>query len=156
MRTLALLIYIFLSFQTAFGQDTTKFEQTFEQRYQKRIHKPYLHGTYIPKDIGDVFNSLNQLIDKTAKKKFKEEDELVAVNKLFFSLGRWIIYNWEFYDGSRLSHYLHKFELYHPDDMARFIIIEYHRYLRKEPLNAKEVIELVKGIRAAKEKKNKF
>ena len=152
MKTFALFFFV-LSFQMAFGQETTNYEKAFEKKYQERIRKPYLHGTYIPKDIADVFNSLNLLIDKKSRAKFKNIDEGIAVRKLFFSLGRWMIHNWEFYDGSRLSHYLHKFELYHPDDMARFIIIEYHRYLRKEPLKAKEVIALVKSIRAAKEKK---
>ncbi len=62
-------------------------------------------------------------------------------HKLFFSLGRWIIYNWGFYDGSRLSDRLRKLGIYHPEDMAEFIIITYHRKMLQQPLNAKELIE---------------
>jgi hypothetical protein len=53
-----------------------------------------------------------------------------------------MIVNWSFYEGSRLSHYLRtQMGIYHPDDMARFIIILYHRSLNRQALNVKELIE---------------
>ena len=84
----------------------------------------------------------NQLIDKESKQKFRKVNENTAVTKLHFSLGRWIILNWGFYEGSRLSHYLRtNLEIYHPEDMARFLILTYHRNLNGESLNVKELVE---------------
>ncbi len=116
-------------------------EKEIEKRYNERIKKKYIHGVYIPEDLADAFVHLNKLIDKDSKKKFKEVPEKVAVQKLHFSLGRWMIYNWGFYEGSRLSHSIRKMGVSHPDDMARFVIITYHRYLNKDDLKAKELVE---------------
>ena len=48
-----------------------------------------------------------------------------------------MIYNWGFYQGSRLSHYLKGLGLEHPDDMARFMIVSWHRHLNEKPLDIK-------------------
>lgn len=116
-------------------------EKEIERQYQQRIKKKYIHGVYIPEDIADAFAQLNKLIDKDSKKKFKVVSEKEAVKKLHFSLGRWMIYNWSFYEGSRLSHSIKKLGIHHPDDMASFIITTYHRYLNKEDLKVKELVE---------------
>jgi hypothetical protein len=83
-----------------------------------------------------------------------EED---AAIKLHFSLGRWMIYNWGFYEGSRLSYYLKNLGIGHPDDMAQFIIITYHRNLNKTKLNVKELIDhyKLKTEKARKERLEK-
>ena len=90
----------------AIAQSPPATEDEFEKQYQKRITKDHLNGVYIPKDLADCFIQLNQLIDKESKVKFKNMDEKDAASKLHFSLGRWMIYNWGFYEGSRLSFYL--------------------------------------------------
>ncbi len=111
-----------------------------EQEYQKRIKKEYLYGVYIPEDLGDAFFRLNELIDEASRKKFLQAEEMEAARKLHFSLGRWIIYNWGFYGGSRLSHSLReRYGLSYPDDMARFIIIAYHRSCNQKALNLDEL-----------------
>jgi len=117
-------------------------KEAFRKNYQRRIQKEYLNGVYIPKDVPDAFMQFNQLIDKESKQKFRKVNENTAVTKLHFSLGRWIILNWGFYEGSRLSHYLRtNLEIYHPEDMARFLILTYHRNLNGESLNVKELVE---------------
>ena len=70
---------------------------------------------------------LNKLTDAESKTKFKSMPEEEAVSKLFFSLGRWISYNWSFHDGSRLAVNLQKMGIYRPEDMSRFIMILFHR-----------------------------
>ncbi len=117
------------------------FEQSFEKEYSKRIQKEYLNGVYIPKDLADSFVQLSKLTDNASEQKFKNAPEEFAAKKLHFSLGRWMIYNWQFYEGSRLSHYFRQMGLTHPDDMAQFIIVTYHRHLNKKPLNPKPLIE---------------
>ena len=134
-----LCLFIFAA-QWSFSQDPPASEEAIEEVYQKRIKEAYIYGVYIPQDLADAFAQLNKLIDKDSKKKLKEAEEEEAVKKLHFSLGRWIIYNWGFYEGSRLSHSLRQLGVYHPDDMARFIIITYHRYLNKKELKVKELM----------------
>ena len=140
---------MFISLVTA--QNPAATEEQYDKKYETRIKQEYIYGVYIPKDLADAFGQLNKLIDKDSKKKFAEVPEDVAVKKLHFSLGRWIIYNWGFYEGSRLSHYLKQMGIYHPDDMARFIIIAYHRYCNKEELKVKDLIEEFK-LKQEKEK----
>ena len=44
------------------------------------------------------------------------------------------MYNWNFYEGSRFSHYLKEMGVSFPDDMASFVIISYHRHLNGREL----------------------
>ncbi len=127
---------------SAIGQTTQEeIAAQYEAAYQKRISKEYLNRVYIPMDLADAFNQLNNLIDDNSKKKFKAVGEMEAARKLHFSLGRWIIHNWGFYDGSRFSHYLKGLGLTYPDDMARFVIITYHRNLTTGKLEVKQLLE---------------
>ena len=123
------------------AQNPPATEDEFEKAYQKRIQKEYLNGVYIPKDLADSFIQLNRLTDDESKKKFKEMSENDAATKLHFSLGRWMIYNWSFYEGSRFSYYLKNLGISHPDDMAQFVIITYHRNLNKNKLEVKALID---------------
>ena len=131
------------------GQDSLSLEQQYELEYQKRIKKEYLNRVYIPADLSEAFIQLNGLIDAESKKKFLSVSENEAARKLHFSLGRWIMHNWGFYEGSRFSHYLKQLGITYPDDMARFVIITYHRNLSKTKLDVKPLIE---GFVANREK----
>jgi len=122
------------------GPDSAEVLQ--EEKYQKRIEKEYLFGVYIPADLADAINQLNQLTSKEARESFAARPEAEAVRKLHFSFGRWMIYNWGFYEGSRLSHFLkEEFDLFYPDDQARFIMIAFHRVLNQKPLDLEELAE---------------
>jgi hypothetical protein len=123
-------------------------ESEYDKDYQRRIQMETINGVYIPANLPEAFVQLHQLIDKDSKGKFKEMEEEAAVKKLHFSLGRWMIINWGFYQGSRLSHSLKVKGLHHPDDMARFIIRSYHRSLNKVPIEAESQI---KGLTEARE-----
>jgi len=128
---------------------------SFEDEYQDRVKKSELYGVYIPEDLGDAFHQLNQLTDTDSRNKFSSMSEQDAGQKLHFSLGRWIISNWGFYQGSRLSKYLNDIGVYEPDDMARFLIITYHRELNNRPLAVKELVAEFQEIRR-KEKENRL
>lgn len=114
--------------------------EEFEAKYERRIKQEHINGTYIPKDLTDVFVQLNRLIDEPSKAKFKAASEEEVVRKLYFSLGRWMSLNWGLYEGSRLSVFLRRLEIYHPDDMVRFLITTYHRNLNRNSLDVKELI----------------
>ena len=108
---------------------------SFEKQYNQRIIKEVLNGIYIPFDLEDAFGELERLSDKDMIQKFQLANEDTVAKKMHFSLGRWIIRNWGFYEGSRLSHKLKETGLAFPDDMATFIIVSWHRNLNQKPIN---------------------
>lgn len=126
---------------TLVAQDPPTTKKEIEKEYQRRIKQEVLDGQYIPSDLTDAFVELNKLIDDESKASFKTMPEEEAATKLFFSFGRWISYNWGFYGGSRLSHYIRELGITYPEDMARFIIISYHRNLNRKPLDVKTQVE---------------
>ncbi|MFN0216919.1 MAG: DUF6794 domain-containing protein [Saprospiraceae bacterium] len=114
-------------------------EAEFEQQYQERIRKEVLDGVYIPKNLEDVMLELDKRISIEARQKFKAlpEDSVCAV--MHHRLGQWMILNWGFYGGSRLSNYLRSAGLTFPDDMADFLILAYHRRQNAKPIGIKEL-----------------
>ncbi len=148
VRCFFVLLFLLPQWLPAQGRPPATKEE-YEQAYQKHIQKEYLFGVYIPKDMGDAFRQLDKLIDKESKEKFLSLSEEEAWHKLFFSLGRWISYNWGFYGGSRFSHYLRGMGITHPDDMIRFTIVMYHRHLSGVALDPKPLIDQILEERKA-------
>jgi hypothetical protein len=138
-----LIVLLFGLSSSRQAQQNSASYQNWQKEDDEPIQKEYLFDVYIPEDMGDAFLQLNKLIDASSKAKFKAAPEEEAVHKLHFSLGRWIIYNWQFYEGSRLSHSLKQLNIHHPDDMARVLIRSYHRYLNKRPLDVKAQVEAI-------------
>lgn len=128
----------------------------YAKEYERRIKKEYLNEVYIPKDLTDAFKEIKRLSNKEAISNFQRADEDVVAKKLYFSLGRWIIVNWGFHGGSRLSHWLKtKVGVSHPEDQAIFIIRTFHRSINKKELNVKELAETLKEKRQKERIKNK-
>ena len=157
------LALLFAGSQLAFAQKEktpeapVSSEEQFEKKYQQRIKKEVLAGTYIPKDVAEAFVQLNKLIDTDSKTKYKTTEENIAVRKFSGGFGRWMIHNWGFYEGSRYSHHLRSMGIYHPEEMAKFTMLMYHRYLNKKKLNVKdylEAFELEKAKKLEEKKKN--
>jgi hypothetical protein len=135
----------------AAGQSPDSAEILQEQKYRERIQQEYLFGVYIPANLAEAINELNKLTSREARETFASRPEAEAVRKLHFSFGRWMIYNWGFYQGSRLSHSLkEEFGLSYPDDQARLIMIAYHRVLNQKPLELEAVAEKFKDYRQEK------
>lgn len=135
------------------AQQPVATETDYEKAYERRIQQDYLYGVYIPEDISDAIVQLNKLAGRESLQKFRMAEEEEAVRKLHFSLGRWIIHNWGFYSGSRLSHALKGMGLHHPDDMARLLIRSLHRSLNKQPIEVKAQIEAMQAVREAERQK---
>lgn len=123
--------------------------------YQQRIKKERINGVYIPADLSECFIELNKKVSREAKVDFKTLEETTAAKKSYFGLGRWIWHNWSFYEGSRLTVYLNKVGVNHPEDMAQLIIITYHRYLNKKDLDVKNLAESLRAKRDKEREKRK-
>lgn len=114
-------------------------EQEFEKQYQERIRKDKLNGVYIPKNLDDALLQLDKLISADSKQKIKVIPEDTVCMALHNRLGQWMITNWGFYGGSRISHYLRSAGITYPDDMADFLLMAYHRKLNGKPVAIKEL-----------------
>lgn len=115
-------------------------EEEYEKQYQRNILKTQINGVYIPQDLTDAFKTILELSTPEALNKFKMGEEAVVVNKLKLGIGRWMILNWNFYEGSRFSHLLKEKGLLHPEDMSSFMITTLHRHLNESDLNEEELI----------------
>jgi len=147
--------------QIVFGQNqssATKTKVVGDSLYQSNIKKSRLYGVYIPKDIDDAVLELEKLSSPEAQKKFRLAEENLVAQKLRFGIGRWMEYNWNFEEGSRLSHLLREKGINHSDDMVHFMLIIFHRHLNKKDLNidilANEIIEKRKALIKAQQDKN--
>jgi hypothetical protein len=114
-------------------------EEEFEKQYQERIKKDKLDGVYIPKNLDDAMLQLDKEISPEARQKMKNLPEDSVSIMLHGRLGLWIIVNWGFYGGSRLSHYLRSAGISFPDDMADFLLLAYHRKINGKPIEIKEL-----------------
>ncbi|MDX1910585.1 MAG: DUF6794 domain-containing protein [Saprospiraceae bacterium] len=114
-------------------------EAEFEQQYQQRIRLEVLNNVYIPKNLEDAMKELDKRVSEESRLKFKSipEDSVCAV--MHHRLGQWMILNWGFYGGSRLSHYLRSAGVTFPDDMADFLILAYHRRQNGKPIEIKQL-----------------
>jgi hypothetical protein len=145
-NTMSFLFLIVITGSSA-SQEIINDRAAFEKQYQERILQEVLNGVYIPFDLDDAFGELERLSDRDMIVKFQSANEDTIAKKLHFSLGRWMIRNWGFYEGSRLSHYLKEAGLAFPDDMAKFIIVSWHRKLNQKPIDQESQILAIQEFR---------
>jgi hypothetical protein len=129
-------------------------ESEYAQRFQENQAKERINGVYIPKTLDDALAQLDKMIDPKAKNSLKIVDENTAATKLHFSLGRWMIVNWSFYEGSRFSNYLHSAGITFPDDQADFMIRAYHRHVNGKSVEFKELATSYRAMRKEKHQKD--
>jgi len=122
-------------------------EEEYQKRYQDRISKDRLHGVYIPKNLDDALAQLDKNISEESKAAIRDISEDSVCEKLHNRLGRWMITNWCFYEGSRISHYLRSAGVTYPDDMADFMIIAFHRKLNGKPVEIKALAQYYRETR---------
>ncbi len=136
----ALTVLLLLTAATLTAQDgPANTEAEFHQQYQERITKETLNGVYIPKNLDDAMMELDKRISPESQAVFKAIPEDSVCLRLHQRLGTWMILNWGFYGGSRLSHYLRSAGVTFPDDMADFLIIAYHKRLNGKPIPVKDL-----------------
>ena len=142
-----LLTLLFLAPCIAHAQSAKSSEAQFDSAYAVRITMEEINGVYIPENLGDAFAELERLTSQSDLQKFRNLSEEIARDKLHFSLGRWMIHNWGFYEGSRMSHYLKGRGLEHPDDMAKVLLVSFHRHLNGVPLEVDQQIAVFRAMR---------
>ena len=91
--------------------------------------------------MDQAYQELLALSSKESIEKFKNAEKEFVVGRLHYSLGRWMILNWNFYEGSRFSHHLTDLGLSHPDDMARFTLLTFHDHLNNVEIDTKVTVE---------------
>jgi hypothetical protein len=133
------LSFLFLSTLLAQTEGPPSDEKEFEKQYQERIKKDKLNNVYIPKNLDDAMLQLDKIISPESQAKVKAIPEDSVCMALHNRLGQWMILNWGFYGGSRLSHYLRSAGITFPDDMADLLILAYHRRLNGKPISMKEL-----------------
>lgn len=134
-------IVIFLIFISSVLSAQTDYEKEFEKQYAINIQKEYFNDVYIPKDLNEAFDELKRLSKEEALIKFKNAEEDVIRRKLHFGLGRWIAVNWNYENGSRLSHTMKEMGVSFPDDMVEMTIVAFHRHLNDVPLGLESLAE---------------
>jgi hypothetical protein len=127
-------------------------EAEFEANYAKRIRLEMIDGVYIPADLADAHAELSRLSEPKALAQFKQSPEDSIRRKLHFGLGRWILMNWGFEEGSRLSHYMKSKGVSVPDDMVEVIILTWHRQLNNKPLELADEIAAIDKRREEEKK----
>jgi hypothetical protein len=97
-----------------------------------------LFGVYIPKDLNDCFDQLNNFWTDSVKLDIKSSEELAFVTEANFGIGMWMRNNWGLWGASRLSTYFSQLKIYHPDDMSTIILTSYHRHLNDRAIKLEE------------------
>ncbi len=133
-RKLFFCVMTFLMGGVLTAQEGSDFQKNFESTYEQRIRKSQINGHYIPRDVKDAMAHLDHIVDHNGKLRFRIQEEEKAVRTIHFSFGRWMMLNWGFYEGSRLSHHLKGLGISYPDDMAATLMHCYHRKLNDKPL----------------------
>lgn len=142
IKSLLILVFLCLPFIQLISQDGPPDTRTeIDSIYEINITKTRINGVYIPKDIDDAFEEFIHLSPPTSIEKFRETPEDIVARKLHFGIGRWMIVNWNFYEGSRLSHHLRNLGIMHPDDMADLLIIVFHRKTNGKEVNLGQLLE---------------
>lgn len=137
-KSLMLFVLLMEAVTAVLGQSREESIRIQDSIYQANIKRTRINGVYIPKDLNDAFLELNSLSDAESKTKFRLATEDLIAKKLHFGLGRWMAVNWNFEEGSRMSHYLTGMGLLYTDDMIDFMLRMYHRYLNQKPLEAEQ------------------
>ena len=137
------------------GQDAFNSEAEYLKEYERNIKKTHLEGVYIPASIEEALEELKNLSDEASLQKFAQAPIEKVAEKLHFGIGRWMIVNWQFYTGSRISHIMKEKGVLTPDSMAQYLIRHFHAYLNNQVLDEKELIKKVNERHEAEMKKRR-
>lgn len=146
------VVVVFFCFSSILGdaQSNTSSFTSKDSLYNENIKKSKLYGVYIPRDIDDAMVKLMELTNEDARKPLNKIDEETMAKRLYFGLGRWMEYNWNFAEGSRFAHYLRNKGLIYTEDMTRTMLILFHRHVLGKPLGAENLIEKIVSERKKK------
>ncbi len=130
-------------------------EAEAEKQYNLNIKQTHLDGVYIPANVEEAIEELKKLSDAETLNKFAEAPIDEIAERLHFGIGRWMIVNWQFYTGSRLSHLIKNKGVKTPDAMAQYLIRLLHANLNELTPNEEELLAKVNAKHEAEMKKLK-
>ena len=139
--TLCFLLLSVIIYGQSIAEEGSDAQKQFEKEYQANIKLSKIRGVYIPATIDEALGRIQKLSPPAAMSKFQMAPEVEVCAKLHFGIGRWMIQNWNFYTGSRISHLLKTKGVLHPDDMAQFLLRSLHRKLNNKPLDENSLVE---------------
>lgn len=147
---------VFLGFTLSLsGQDVFESIEEAEKQYQLNIKQTHLGGVYIPATLEEAMLELKHLSDAQSLKKFAEAPIDAIADKLHFGIGRWMIVNWQFYTGSRISHLVKEKGAKSPDAMAQYLIRHFHAYLNNTKPDEEALLKKVNAKHEAEMEKLK-
>lgn len=146
MRLLSALCLSICSCAAILAQEQEA-EKAFLERYEQRITKTHIDGFYIPSDIADAMETLDEAMEEKAKSTYASQQEDYATRGSFFSLGTWLDLNWGLTEGSRIAHHMKELGLNYPDDMRWLLLHCYHRHLHGKPLHVEQLVEELRAKR---------
>lgn len=133
-------MFLLLTVKVISAQTAQEIE--FKKNYDKRILLSRIDDVYIPINTEDAIKELIRLTEPEARLKLLKAPEDTIASKLHFSLGRWILINWGFEQGSRLSHYYKQKGVGNPDDMIDLLLRCFHRHLKGISLDEDKLIKV--------------
>lgn len=154
IRMIKIIMLLCISMSIYTQESQNKFLSK-DSLYNENIKKSRLYNVYIPRDIDDALSKLMELTNEEARKPLMNIDEVTMAKKLYFGLGRWMEYNWNFEEGSCFSHYLRQKGLIYTEDMTKFMLIIFHRHIKQSPLYIDDLIKKMADERKRKIKEEK-
>lgn len=142
MKTMRRILFLIISFCTTSGvilSQTQAYRDSIQKEYEERILLTRIDGVYIPADIFDAMEQLDQKTSEVSKEKYKNAKEEEIADLMRYRLGFWMKQNWALPTGSRLSHSLRDYQIQSPDEAVDFILIVWHRHLNKKDLDLLEL-----------------
>jgi hypothetical protein len=108
------------------------YRQQEHEEYLKKIQKDTIDGIYIPKNLIDCFNQLDQILSTKDIVEIRNLPNREETIKYHHGLGTWIRNNWGLWGGSRLKKYFTNNGFNNPDDMSSYILENYYDFLNKK------------------------
>lgn len=99
------------------------------ENYRRDILLDSINGIYIPKNIYEANVALDNFLSYHAKKQVLEKENQWMLNSHMGGLGMTIKYRWHINEGSRLSYYFNKRDIYDRDEISGILIMQYINWL---------------------------
>ena len=108
-----------------------KKEEIIEEQaeYEKRLTLDTIAGVYIPKDLGECFLQLDQILPDIERKDMQALPRRTGMIRYHLDLGMWMRNNWGLHGGSRLQKYFRDRRITDPEEMSTIILYYYHDWL---------------------------
>lgn len=116
-------------------------QEANEEIYMVRLNRDYLNGLYIPANIEECMQQLDNMMDHNSKENFKIQEESKAVASAYiFNPGIWVRNNWGLWGGSRLQKYFSDQGVNEPEAMSWIILTCYYHHQNGKPVDIEKQV----------------